>query len=320
MTMERRALPGTDLRISPLCCGGGALGTALRGEDLDRFLGAFRDAGGNFFDTAHVYSFWMPGGDGASERALADYFRRHGGRDEVVIATKGGHSGRPHYRTVDFYLSPQRIAADLDDSLARLDCETIDLYWLHRDDTRLPAAEIVETLNAEIRRGRVRHVAASNWSHQRLEAANRYAAEHGLAGFVASQVEWSLAWRKPEQDTSGSGDVMLFLQDDGVAWHRRTGLPVMPYSPTGRGFFATGGRAGDAFDNPVSRGRLERARRLADDLGRSPTQVALAYLLHQPFPTFPILGTTKLDHLRDALAATEVRLTGEQVRWLRDGT
>ena len=157
--MERVALAGTDLSVSRLCYGGAGFGTAVRGADLDALIDAFRDAGGNFFDTAHIYAYWAPGGDGASERALADYFRRRGGRAEAVIATKGGHPGRPGYRTVDGYLSRGRLQADIDDSLGRLDTDTIELYWLHRDDTRLEVAEILGTLNDEIKRGRIRHLA-----------------------------------------------------------------------------------------------------------------------------------------------------------------
>lgn len=314
--MRFHLLPGTDLRVSTFCYGGGAWGTLVRGGDMDRLINAFRDCGGNFFDTAHVYSSWLEGGTGASELALADYFRRNGGMDEVVVATKGGHPGMPGYRTVDRYLSPERIGADIDDSLGRLGLETIDLYWLHRDDPRLPVGEIVETLNAEVRRGRIRYLGASNWTAARIRAANEYAQRHGLRGFAASQPEWSLGRPNPAvRDPSTH-----FFSPEDHAWHAREGLPVVPYTPTAGGYFATGGAsARDGFENEVSRNRLDRAERLAAELGCTANQVALAYLLGQKFPVIPIIGTKSLAHLEDAMGALEVKLSEDRLSWLLDG-
>ena len=320
--MQRQTLPNTDLTVSALCYGSAGFGTAVKGEELATLINTFRDAGGNFFDTAHCYAFWAPGGDGASERALGEYFRKYGGRDEVVIATKGGHPGREGYRTVEWYLSPGRVGADIDDSLARLGADALDLFLLHRDDIRLPVGEIVEMLNAEIRRGRLRHIGASNWTWQRLAEANQYAAEHGLQGFVITEPEWSLAYRNMPNETGGpSGSDLLHTPGPGdVAWYAANHFPVMPYSSTARGHFATAGQsAKEAFDNDVTRGRVQRAGALAKELGRSANQVALAWLLGHPFPVFPILGTTRLEHLKDALAAAEIRLTPQQVDWLSEG-
>jgi aryl-alcohol dehydrogenase-like predicted oxidoreductase len=319
--MERRLLPGTDLPVSPICYGVGSFGGNLDpGKDSDRLLGLYRDAGGNFLDTAHCYAFWTPGGAGSSERFLAGYIRRSGCRD-LVIATKGGHPGAPGYRTVERWLSPARIEADVDDSLGRLEVERIDLYWLHRDETARPVAEIVETLNREIWRGRLRWLGASNWRPERIAEANAYAAAHGLRGLNASQPEFSLAKKNspnpaPAADASG-GNVMLFLEEPDQAWHRRTQLPVVPYTSTAGGYFASGGQSAKAaFDSSENRARLERAQSLARELGATPGQVALAWLLHQDFPVFPIIGTRNPEHLREDLGAAQVRLTAEQVRWL----
>jgi aryl-alcohol dehydrogenase-like predicted oxidoreductase len=319
--MKSSPLPGTDLILAPICCGTGHFGSEVRGADLDLLIGIYRDAGGNFFDTAHCYAFWTPYGAGCSECALADYVQRNG-KGNLVIATKGGHPGVAGYRTVAHWLSPERIAADIDDSLGRLRIETIDLFWLHRDDTRLAVGEIVETLNAEVKRGRIRWLGASNWRPARIAEANAYAAAHGLRGFVASQPEWSLGRKNkanPDPRTDPShGDVMLFLEEADQAWHRQSRLPVIPYSSTAGGYFdGQGQKAQGAFDNPVSRERLARAQTLATELAATPTQVALAWLLHQEFPVFPIIGPRNPEHLREDLGAASVRLTREQVRWLQ---
>ncbi len=319
--MEQRILPGTDLRVSRLCYGTGGFGTSSRGADLDARIDAFRAAGGNFFDTAHCYAVWLAGGDGASERAVGDYLRRHG-KGDMVIATKGGHPSMPGYRTTDAWLAPGRVASDIDDSLARLGLDTIDLYWLHRDDTRLPVGEIIETLNAEIRRCRIRFLGASNWRAERIAAANAYAAAHGLRGFCASQPEWSLAQKNvpAEQLTDRTGTAMLFLPDEDFAWYRESGVTLVPYTSNAGGYFAAGGeRCREAYGNPVSLARLARCRELGATLGATPGQVALAWLLNQPMPVVPIVGTLNLEHLQEALGAADLRFTPDQVRWLRDG-
>lgn len=305
-------LPQTELRVSAICYGAASFGTAVQGEAMDRLFGMLRDAGGNFFDTAHCYCAWLPDGDGVSERALGECVRRQGGREALVIASKGGHPAMsPYYPRPERFLAPEVITADIDDSLRRLRMDVIDLYYLHRDDAAVPVGEIVESLNAEVARGRIRYLGASNWRVERIAEANAYAAAHGLRGFVISQPQFSLA-----QPAGAMGDdpCMRHLTTADMRWHTTTQLPVAAYTSTAGGFFA--GRAG-GFDTPDNRARRERAEQLASSLNATPTQVALAWLLAQPFPVIPILGTTQPDHLREGLAATEVRLTEEQVNWLR---
>ena len=317
--MKRVRIPGTDLDVSALCYGLASFGTSVRGEAADRLYAAYREAGGCFFDTAHCYSFWAEGGLGASERALGDCLRRHADRSQVVVATKGGHpDGGPGYRRPDHYLAPEVIASDVAESLDRLGVDRIDLYYLHRDDPRVPVGEVLDALNAEIASGRVRHLGASNWSVARIAEANGYATAHGLRGFVASQPQWSLA--HPNAEPPKADPAMRFLMDEDVHWHATQQIAVVPYSSTARGYFATDGEAArDAYDNSVSRARLERAQQLASRLGCTPGQVALAYLMCQSFPVIPVLGTLKVPHLEEDLAAGCVRLTLEQVRWLREG-
>src|SRR5262249_49753406 len=148
-----------------------------------RLYDTFREAGENLFDSAHVYAFWLPGGSGASERALGEIVRRRGDRANVVLATKGGH---PHmkggYERPERYLSPEVIAGDIAESRGRLGVEAIDLYFLHRDDLRVPVSEIMDALEEHIAAGRVREIGASNWTTARIEEANRYAAARGRRG------------------------------------------------------------------------------------------------------------------------------------------
>lgn len=295
-------------------------GTSTKGQDMYELYQRYCEAGGNFFDTAHCYASWLPGGEGASERGLGACVRHFGNRRDVVISTKGGHPafGAAYLRPSDC-LTPQVIASDITASLERLQIDTIDLYVLHRDDIRHPAGEIIDTLNAEIARGRVRYIGASNWTVDRLIEANAYASRKKLQGFVTSSPQWNLVQpNHPPIAWDGSYDTTTHMMTDSdIAWHRTSGFGVMPWTPTAYGYIAGAtGRNAESFDNPVSRKRRERAGHLAKELGCTPNQVALAWLRAHEFPVFPILGTTNLQHLLDSLGADDIALTPEQRDWL----
>lgn len=305
-----------ELELSSFCLSATAFGAGLRGDAMFRLYDDFREAGGDFFDTAHCYCFWLEDGAGSSERALGECLRRNGDGGKVFIGTKGGHPAvPPKYPRPDAFLAPEVLASDIQESQDRLGVERIDLYFLHRDDPRVPVSEILSVLNAEADRGRIRCLGASNWSTRRIEEANVYAARHGLRGFVASQPQWSLAL------PNASGDpTMKSVTPEDEAWHARHQLPVVAYSPTACGYFAREDlSACRAFDSPASRARHHRAHRLAAELGATPNQIALAWLMSQPFPVIPILGATKRGHLADALGAASVQLSTAQRIWLRDG-
>lgn len=317
--LRQISIPNSSLTLSSMALGNAAFGPGLSSQATDGLYAKFREAGGTCFDTAHCYSFWIPGGDGSGERLLGACIRRHADRQNVAIITKGGHPAvLPDYPRPDAFLSPERIAQDIAESLERLATDHIDLYLLHRDDRRVPVGEIIDGLNGHITAGRLCAIGASNWAIERLVAANAYAQAHGLRGFVASQPQFNLACPNAPQPTTDPA--MRFLCDSDLAWHRHTGLPVVCYSPTGQGYFASGGqRARESFDNPTSRERLARAGQLAEKLGATANQIALAYLLCEKFPIIPILGTSDPAHLAEALGAAEVSLTPSQVQWLRNG-
>ena len=305
--MRRFILGDSDLEVSQF-----ALGTLYYsfGFPVAELFDMYTELGGNFIDTAHCYSFWTKYGAGASEVAVANCVRRSGGAD-LVIGTKGGHGPAPRYRTAPDYLSPYRIRADIDDSLARLNRTSIDLYWLHRDDRRVPVSEIIDYLNEEISDGRIRYLGASNWSVRRIEQANEFAETHAKQGFVASQPEFSLGVLSRESDGMRS-----LSRADEIDWHRRTGFPVVAYASTAQGFFATGGDRGPGYHNEKSMRRLERARTLADRHRVDVQSIALAYLICQDFPVIPILGTSNPDHLRGAINAQNVELDQDELEWL----
>ncbi|MBI2941041.1 MAG: aldo/keto reductase [Chloroflexi bacterium] len=285
-----------------------------RMELATSLLDAFVEAGGTAVDTANAY------GRGASERAFGMWLRERGCRDRIVVVDKGAHLTPEGVRRVN----PAAISQDLAESLDRLQVESIDLYLLHRDDPDHPVGPIVECLNEHAAAGRIRAFGGSNWGTRRLGMANVYAAAHGLCPFVASSPNLALAipsepmWR---ECVSVAGDA------EALAWYRDTRFPLLAWSSQASGFFSgrfAPGQVDDpnvarVYDRPDNWERLRRARELATRHGCTPTQVALAWVLHQPLNLFALIGPRTLSELADCLGALGVRLSPEEVDWLNLG-
>lgn len=272
-------------------------GDATSTELLDAWLGL----GGNVVDCAREY--------GESERVLGRWLRESGRRDDMVLLTKGGHADAERAR-----VTPADISADLLESLDILGVGSIDIYMLHRDDPLQPVGPLVEVLNEHRRNGRIGAFGGSNWSTQRLDEANEYARAHGLEPFSCSSPGLSLA-QQSEPPWPG-----CVAADDARsrAWYERTGMAVFAWSSQAAGFFA-------GVDRPEvvrvyrSEGNLERWRRateLGARMGRSASEVALAWVVAQPFPTHAIIGPRTVEELLRSVAALEIELTPEERRWL----
>jgi aryl-alcohol dehydrogenase-like predicted oxidoreductase len=304
--MRSFTIPGLALPVSTIALGTGGFGSAIPADDAFRILDEFAAAGGTLLDTAHVYAAWLPNGGGASERTIGAWLKRSGLRDHVIIGTKGCHP--PLDNMDESRLRPSDLQKDLKESLERLGVQTIDFYWLHRDDPKVPPDEILDALESERRSGRITTYGASNWSARRLEQSAAYAAKKKIPGFSASQIEWSLAASKAEPRFHS----MLAMNDDALAFHRRTRLPVMAYSSQACGYFAKSldalGGAAD-FDSPMNRERRIAAFTLAERLDVSPNAVALAWLTSQQFPVSAIIGPRTCEHLRESLTAADIVLS-----------
>jgi aryl-alcohol dehydrogenase-like predicted oxidoreductase len=325
--MRAVKIPTTEIAVSILALGAGPFGTRTSREDSFRILDAYLEAGGNFLDTAHIYAAWVPGGGGVSERTIGEWLRANNTRDRVVIGTKGGHFhlNTPHQAR----LAPEQIEQDLAESLERLGVETVDLYWLHRDDPQRPVGEMIDTLNRAIAQGKIGCYGLSNWSVPRMREALAYATAHSVAAPLANQPGWSLAERRsyPTDDPT-----MHFMDGEMLTFHRETGLLAAGYSSQANGFFAgTYGRdilpptpgvnqgVVRSYYSDANFDRLDRARELAARHHTDPNAIALAYLTNQPFPSSAILGCGTLEHLRHSLTAADLVLTPEEVNWLFKG-
>ncbi|MET8622232.1 aldo/keto reductase [Kitasatospora sp. NPDC004669] len=307
---SRVRLGNSDLSVYPLSLGGNVFGWTADEQQSFAVLDAYAAAGGNFVDTADVYSAWAPGNTGGeSETVLGDWLRSRGNREDIVIATKVGM--HPEAKG----LGAANIKASAEASLRRLGVESIDLYYTHRDDDT-PVEEFVTALDGLVREGKVRAVAASNISAERLVEALAFAEREGLAKYVAVQPHYNLVSR-------GTFEGPLA---DAVAEH---GLATVPYYALASGFLTGKYRpGGPEVDSARAEGAarylaeprgpkvLEALDSVAAEHDVTPAAVALAWLAARPTVAAPIASARTVDQLTPLLAATALRLTPEQTALL----
>jgi aryl-alcohol dehydrogenase-like predicted oxidoreductase len=317
----------SGIDVSRLCLGTNVFGWTADRDTSFAVLDAYTAAGGNFVDTADSYMWRIPGNSGGeSETIIGEWLAERGHRDDVVIATKVGSWPRRKG------LSAANIAAACDDSLRRLQTDHIDLYYAHRDDPDTPQEETLDAFDALVRAGKVRAVAASNFTADRLRSALEISARDGLASFVALQPHYNLVERA-EFETA----LLPLLESAGLA--------CVPYYGLAKGFLtgkyrdpertASGSRpsgsrpsgTAPAVDSP----RAQGAREYLDDRGRAVlaaldeiaaghevpvAAVALAWLAARPTVVAPIASARNTAQLADLLPALDLELTDDEVRLL----
>ncbi|MDF2963474.1 MAG: aldo/keto reductase [Paenibacillus sp.] len=324
VVLKRKRITNTVLDASVICLGTSNIGSTVNTEDSHSILDTYTGYGGNFLDTAEVYANWLPIEPNSSERFLGKWMKERGNRNDMLVATKGGH---PLLTRMDVSrLSPEEIRIDLEGSLRRLQTDYIDLYYLHRDDLTLPVESIIESLETHVRKGQIRYYACSNWTLPRLEEARQYAAKQGYKGFAAVSNLWNLAEVNPG---AVSDPTMVITDRELISWHKRTGIPLIPYSSQANGFFSGKYRREQETDsvsasknvirmyaNDTSFARLERVEQTAGEYGATSNQIALAWLLSQPFPVFPVVGCKTKQHLTDSLGAADIELAPDTVSYI----
>lgn len=315
--MQYVRLGQTGLRVSRLCLGTMTYGSSkwrdwiLDEDDAKPFYKRALDAGINFFDTADVYSL------GASEEVTGRAIKEFAKREDVVIATKvySPMGGGPNERG----LSRKHIFDSIDNSLRRLETDYVDLYQIHRWDAETPIEETLEALNDLVRMGKVRYIGASSMYAWQFAKALHTSDQHGWARFVSMQDHYNLVYREEERE-------MIPLCID-------RGVGVIPWSPLARGFLAgnrSADRSGetaraksDAFAHQMYYSDadfavLDAAKKLADERGVKPAQIALAWMLHKPGITAPIVGASKMYQLDEAIKAADLKLEGDEIRSLEE--
>ncbi|MEU1543939.1 aldo/keto reductase [Actinacidiphila glaucinigra] len=297
----------SDLDVSPLCLGGNVFGWTADEATSFEVLDSYAEAGGNFVDTADVYSAWAPGHSGGeSETVIGSWLAKRGRRDDVLVATKVG--SHPDFKG----LKAATVKAAAEESLRRLGTDRIDLYYTHYDDPETPVEEIVTALDGLVREGKVRHVAASNISPERLAASLEFADREGLTKYVALQQHYNLVER--EQYEGPLREVV-----------RAHGLASVPYFGLARGFLTGKYRPGVTVDSPRAEGAgaylgSERGPRVLAALdevaaahGVEPASVALAWLRSQPTVVAPIASARTPGQLSALLASMDLELTAAEL-------
>lgn len=312
-----RSIPiqGLDKTCSQLILGTSSF-TPEKPEVFE-MLDAYAERGGNTLDTAFIY------GHGKSERTIGRWLKLRKNRDEMIIIGKGGHHDVDREGRHDVgrkRVDPESITQDLRKSLERLEVDYIDIYLLHRDDPSVPVADLVEILQAHIRQGLIKVAGVSNWSYQRIEEANQYAERKGYSRFVVNSPSLSLA-KVNVPRWSGT----VYVDRDYADWHKGTQMPLLSWASQASGFFSGRFTPEMSPDPDIARvyyneenwERLRRAGKLAKIKGDfSAQQIALSFVLHQPFPIGAVIGPQNIEELFSCFKATEISLTEEERLWL----
>ena len=299
----------SDLNVYPLCLGGNTFGWTANEQESFEVLDAYAAAGGNFIDSADAYSHWIPGNSGGeSETILGNWMKARGNRDSIVIATKLGML--PGFTA----LTADNIATAVDNSLRRLQTDYIDLYYAHKDDPDTDQLETMTAFDALVKAGKVRNIAASNYSADRLQSALDVADANGLTKFVALQNLYNLVERSAYE--GALRDVVA-----------RNNLVSLPYYSLAKGFLTgkyrvkgetESGRAAGAEVYLDTNGPkvLAAMDTVAAAHGVSLTTLALAWVSAQPTIATPIASARVVSQLPDLLAMPNVTLTAAEIALL----
>jgi aryl-alcohol dehydrogenase-like predicted oxidoreductase len=301
-------LPKTNLEVSNICFGGNVFGWTADQKQSFELLNRFHDLGGNFVDTADVYSAWKEGNQGGeSETVIGNWFKESGKRDQTVVATKVA------MLETRKGLGAKNIALACEDSLRRLQTDYIDIYYAHSDDLETDLEETLSAFNDLVVSGKVRYIAASNYTYDRLAEALRISEANGLAKYMALQNRYSLVAKEP-------------YESDGARSVQDFGISGLPYSTLGSGFLsgkyregqnvdsARAAAVGNNYANAENYALLNRVEEIAQRHSVSNTAVALEWLRNKPGVTVPIASGRTLEQL-DALMQS-VKLTPEEVSYL----
>jgi aryl-alcohol dehydrogenase-like predicted oxidoreductase len=267
--------------------------TSLAPRILDRFYAA----GGRALDVANVYR------DGESAQAVGRWLRARHSPDGVVVYAKGCHPP---------YCQPELVSSELDKARGLLDVERIDVFVLHRDDPSLPVAAFADALLEQVASGTIGSFGVSNWTVPRLRELQLHLDRVGEDGLVVFSNHFSLAEMVAEP---WPGCLAVDKQD--LIALADTDLLILAWSSLATGFFA--GRDPVSWDSPGNRARRERATELAEELRTSAAAIALAYVFHQPDYVLPVVGTRSEAHLDEALSASQIELSPQQLEWLESG-
>ena len=292
-------LANTDLTVYPLCLGGNVFGYSADKQNSETVLSFYADNGGNFIDTADMYSQWAPGHiGGESETIIGDWMAKRGNRQKMIIATKVSKlDTRPGLKAAN-------IKAACDESLKRLKSDYIDLYYAHQDDLDTPIEESLGAFDELIKAGKVRYIAASNFTPERLQESLNISKANGLSSYIASQDQYNLLDREYEKG------LMPTIE--------KNNLSQIPFYGLARGFLTGKYRPGVSVESVRASGvasnyanergwnLLSKLDQIAKDKKTTVAAISLAWLRAQPTVATPIASVTKLEQIKEIMPIVEL--------------
>lgn len=300
--MNRFILPGTELSVSPLCFGSGNFGTKLKLDQVEELLDYFFSQGGNFLDTAHVYGDWGPGERSLSEKTMAKALKSLK-PENVVISTKGAHYkvSAPKVSRVN----PEQILIDLNESLEFMERDCFDIYFLHRDNPDVPVDEIMDCLDEQVKKGKIKNLGCSNWQVSRIREANAYAEKTGKAKFAVNQFMWSMA---KINEPALPADY-AFVSDETIQYCKENNMGIMCFTSQASGYFTRRWKGetlhpgvARSYDNPEN-DRIFETEIKGLKSSAEVTQYCLKYFTRQPVKAVPIVSCSSLEHLKECCGA-----------------
>ncbi len=313
--MKKVTIKNTDLEIAPINFGGNVFGWTLDEKESFNILNKFTEGGFNFIDTADTYSWWVNGKGGQSEEIIGKWMKERKNRQDIVLATKVGSETKEH----GFDISKKHILKSVDESLQRLGTDHIDLYYTHFDDNKTPVEETLSAYDEIVRAGKVRYIAASNVSPERLIESFEVAEKNNFPKYVALQPHYNLVEREK-------------FETEYAPLVEKFGLSAFPYWSLAAGFLTGKYRTEADFETTTRGGGIKK---YFDDKGKAvlaaldkisekhqsqPATVALAWLLANPLITAPIVSATSERQLQTIFDAPKLQLDSEDLEILNQAS
>lgn len=313
--MKKVTIKNTDLEIAPINFGGNVFGWTLDEKESFNILNKFTEGGFNFIDTADTYSWWVNGKGGQSEEIIGKWMKERKNRQDIVLATKVGSETKEH----GFDISKKHILKSVDESLKRLGTDHIDLYYTHFDDNKTPVEETLSAYDEIVKAGKVRYIAASNVSPERLIESFEVAEKNNFPKYVALQPHYNLVEREK-------------FETEYAPLVEKFGLSVFPYWSLAAGFLTGKYRTEADFETTARGGGIKK---YFDDKGKAvlaaldkvsekhqsqPATVALAWLLANPLITAPIVSATSERQLQTIFDAPKLELGSEDLEILNQAS
>lgn len=298
----------TDIISSQIALGTDSLGTYIDESDSKLILNEYTNLGGNLIDTASVYADWEKGEKSRSEKVIGRWMKEKNNRHNIIISTKGGHHD---LKTGHSRLSSEDITKDINASLENLKTDYIDFYFLHRDDKSIPVPEIADTLVSLVRSGKARYIGLSNWSTERLEEADKYCSEHGIA-IAASQIQFGLAC-----PNIGNIDPTLeIMKKNEFDYYSKKDISLFAFSAQSKGYFSKlynklplSPKAEERYKNEKSEYVYNKLLCICNEYNIDMAQAVIAVLLaNDEFCTIPIVGCKSTEQIASSLSGCNTEI------------